>query len=155
MTDFKDLMRQAQEVRDRFQRLQEELGGARSRVGGRRDVVAVMNGRQELLSVRIEKEVVSPDDVGMLQTWSARGERRPCPLPGGGGRRNGEDHGRDASAGDPVTAVYPKPLRRSSSSCPASPDREKTATRLSMFLLSMPPEFVRELGRPSPGFRNP
>jgi DNA-binding protein YbaB len=26
-----------------------------------------MNGRQELLSVRIEKEVVSPDDVGMLQ----------------------------------------------------------------------------------------
>jgi len=30
-------------------------------------VVAAMNGRQELLSVRIEKEVVSPDDVGMLQ----------------------------------------------------------------------------------------
>jgi hypothetical protein len=30
-------------------------------------VVAVMNGRQELLSVRIEKEVVSPDDIGMLQ----------------------------------------------------------------------------------------
>jgi DNA-binding protein YbaB len=27
MTDFKDLMRQAQEVRERFQRLQEELGG--------------------------------------------------------------------------------------------------------------------------------
>jgi DNA-binding YbaB/EbfC family protein len=68
MTDFKDLMRQAQEVRDRFQRLQEELGGRTvegSSGGGM--VVAVMNGRQELLSVRIEKEVVSPDDVGMLQ----------------------------------------------------------------------------------------
>ena len=68
MTDFKDLMRQAQEVRDRFQRLQEELG-ARTVEGsaGGGMVVAVMNGRQELLSVRIEKEVVSPDDVGMLQ----------------------------------------------------------------------------------------
>ena len=68
MTDFKDLMRQAQEVRDRFQRLQEELGGrtVEGSAGGGM-VVAVMNGRQELLSVRIEKEVVSPDDVGMLQ----------------------------------------------------------------------------------------
>lgn len=68
MTDFKDLMRQAQEVRERFQRLQEELGGrtVEGSAGGGM-VVAVMNGRQELLSVRIEKEVVSPDDVGMLQ----------------------------------------------------------------------------------------
>ena len=68
MTDFKDLMRQAQEVRDRFQRLQEELGGrtVEGSAGGGM-VVAVMNGRQELLSVRIEKEVVSPDDVEMLQ----------------------------------------------------------------------------------------
>ncbi len=67
MTDFKDLMRQAQEVRDRFQRLQEDLGGrtVEGSAGGGM-VVAVMNGRQELLSVRIEKEVVSPDDVGML-----------------------------------------------------------------------------------------
>jgi len=68
MTDFKDLMRQAQEVRDRFRRLQEELGGltVEGSAGGGM-VVAVMNGRQELLSVRIEKEVVSPDDVSMLQ----------------------------------------------------------------------------------------
>ena len=68
MTDFKDMMRQAQEVRDRFQRLQEELGGrtVEGSAGGGM-VVAAMNGRQELLSVRIEKEVVSPDDVGMLQ----------------------------------------------------------------------------------------
>ena len=68
MTDFKDLMRQAQEVRERFQRLQEELGGrtVEGSAGGGM-VVAVMNGRQELLSVRIEKEVVAPDDVEMLQ----------------------------------------------------------------------------------------
>ena len=30
-------------------------------------VVAVMNGRQELLDLRIEKEVVDPGDVGMLR----------------------------------------------------------------------------------------
>ena len=65
MTDFKDLMRQAQEVRERFQRLQEELGAHRRGVGGRRDG----GGRHERppgsSSVRIEREVVSPDDVGM------------------------------------------------------------------------------------------
>ena len=68
MTDFNELMRQAQEVRDRLKRLQEELGErtVQGSAGGGM-VVAVMNGRQELLSVRIEKEVVSPDDVGMLQ----------------------------------------------------------------------------------------
>ena len=68
MTDFNELMRQAQEMRDRLKRLQEELGErtVQGSAGGGM-VVAVMNGRQELLSVRIEKEVVSPDDVGMLQ----------------------------------------------------------------------------------------
>ncbi|MBI5903999.1 MAG: YbaB/EbfC family nucleoid-associated protein [Deltaproteobacteria bacterium] len=68
MTGFGDLMRQAQEMRDRLQKLQDELGGmtVEGSAGGGM-VVAVANGRQELLSVRIEKEVVSPDDVGMLQ----------------------------------------------------------------------------------------
>ncbi len=68
MTDFGDLMRQAQEMRDRLQRLQEELGGkiVEGSAGGGM-VVAAVNGRQEVVSVRIEREVVSPDDVGMLQ----------------------------------------------------------------------------------------
>ncbi len=68
MTDFGDLMRQAQEMRTRLQRLQEELGEktVEGSAGGGM-VVATVNGRQELVSVRIEKEVVSPQDVGMLQ----------------------------------------------------------------------------------------
>jgi DNA-binding YbaB/EbfC family protein len=68
MTDFGDLMRQAQEMRTRLQRLQEELGEktVEGSAGGGM-VVATVNGRQELVSVRIEKEVVSPEDVGMLQ----------------------------------------------------------------------------------------
>jgi len=61
-------MRQAQEVRARFQRLQEELGEkmVEGSAGGGM-VVVTANGRQELVSLRIEKEVVSPDDVGLLQ----------------------------------------------------------------------------------------
>jgi DNA-binding YbaB/EbfC family protein len=68
MTDFGDLMRQAQEMRTRLQRLQEELGEktVEGSAGGGM-VVATVNGRQELVAVRIEKEVASPEDVGMLQ----------------------------------------------------------------------------------------
>jgi DNA-binding YbaB/EbfC family protein len=68
MTDLGELMRHAQEMRGRFQRMQEELGGiiVEGSAGGGM-VVATANGRQELLSVRIEKEVVSPDELGMLQ----------------------------------------------------------------------------------------
>jgi len=65
---FQDLLKQVQDVRERMQRLQEELG-ARSVEGsaGGGMVVAVVNGRQELLDLRIEKEVVDPGDVGMLR----------------------------------------------------------------------------------------
>jgi len=68
MTDFGDLMRQAQEMRARLQKLQEELGErtVEGSAGGGM-VVATVNGRQEVVSVRIEKEVASPEDVGMLQ----------------------------------------------------------------------------------------
>ncbi|MBI5904000.1 MAG: recombination protein RecR [Deltaproteobacteria bacterium] len=46
-----------------------------------------------------------------------------------------------------MNAVYPKPLRRLVRLLSRLPGiGEKTATRLSMFLLKMPPEFVRELG---------
>jgi recombination protein RecR len=46
-----------------------------------------------------------------------------------------------------VTTVYPKPLRRLVLLLSRLPGiGEKTATRLSMFLLKMPPEYVRELG---------
>jgi len=46
-----------------------------------------------------------------------------------------------------VISVYPKPLRRLTQLLSRLPGiGEKTATRLSLFLLKMPPEFVRELG---------
>jgi len=46
-----------------------------------------------------------------------------------------------------LSALYPKPLRRLVALLSRLPGiGEKTATRLAMFLLSMPPAFVRELG---------
>jgi recombination protein RecR len=46
-----------------------------------------------------------------------------------------------------VISVYPKPLRRLVHLLSRLPGiGEKTATRLALFLLRMPPEFVRELG---------
>ncbi len=46
-----------------------------------------------------------------------------------------------------MSSVYPKPLRRLVLLLSRLPGiGEKTATRLALFLLRMPPEFVRELG---------
>jgi DNA-binding YbaB/EbfC family protein len=65
---FGDMMRQAKVLQDRIARMQEELGGqtVESSVGGGM-VVAKANGRQELLSIALEPEVVDPDDIEMLQ----------------------------------------------------------------------------------------
>ena len=68
MQDFQDLIRQAQQMQERMAKLQEELGGrtVEATAGGGM-VTVVMNGRQEIVSLRIEREVVSPDDVELLQ----------------------------------------------------------------------------------------
>ena len=65
---FGDMMRQAKILQDKMARLQEELGDkvVESSVGGGM-VVARANGRQELLSITLEPEVVNPDDIEMLQ----------------------------------------------------------------------------------------
>lgn len=68
MKDFRNMLKQAQEMQARLAKLQEELAEktVEASAGGGM-VTVVANGRQEILSVRIEKEVVSPDDVDLLQ----------------------------------------------------------------------------------------
>jgi DNA-binding YbaB/EbfC family protein len=62
------MMKQAQKLQAKMAELQAELGNRTvSAQAGGGMVEAVVNGRQELLSLRIEPEVVSPDDVEMLQ----------------------------------------------------------------------------------------
>ncbi len=63
-----DMMRQAQKLQDEMQRMQEE---ARTKTveasAGGGMVTVVANGGGELVSIKIEKDVVNPDDVEMLQ----------------------------------------------------------------------------------------
>ena len=68
MKDMQEILRQAQQMQERLARIQEELAGktVEASAGGGM-VTVVVNGRQEVVSVRIEKEVVSPDDVDLLQ----------------------------------------------------------------------------------------
>jgi len=62
------LMKQAQTLQRKMQEMQAELGQRTvSAQSGGGMVEAVVNGRQELVSLRIEPEVATPDDVEMLQ----------------------------------------------------------------------------------------
>jgi len=68
MPNMGQLMKQAQQIQTKMAKLQEDLGDRTveaSSGGGM--VIAVANGRQEVLSVKIEPEVIDPDDAEMLQ----------------------------------------------------------------------------------------
>jgi nucleoid-associated protein EbfC len=63
-----NIMKQAQQMQERMKKLQEEAGGKTveaSSGGGMVTVVA--NGRQEVLSIKIDPSVVDPKDIEMLQ----------------------------------------------------------------------------------------
>jgi len=63
-----NIMKQAQQLQSRMLKLQEELAERTveaSAGGGMVRVVA--NGKQQVLSIQIEEEVVDPEDVDMLQ----------------------------------------------------------------------------------------
>jgi hypothetical protein len=62
------LMKQAQKLQSKMQEMQAELGNRTvSAQAGGGMVEATVNGRQELLALRIDPEVANPDDVDMLQ----------------------------------------------------------------------------------------
>ncbi len=68
MKDMGNMMKQAQKLQSKMLKLQEEMAEKTveaSSGGGMVKVVA--NGRQQLLSIQIEKEVADPDDLEMLQ----------------------------------------------------------------------------------------
>ena len=63
-----NLVKQAQKMQQKMAKLQEEMADKTVEAGSGGGMVAVtVNGRQEVLSIRIEKEVVDPEDVEMLQ----------------------------------------------------------------------------------------
>ena len=68
MKGMGNMLKQAQKLQSKMLRMQEEMADktVEATAGGGM-VKVVANGRQQILSIHIEKEVVDPDDVEMLQ----------------------------------------------------------------------------------------
>ncbi|MCK5420313.1 MAG: YbaB/EbfC family nucleoid-associated protein, partial [Desulfobacterales bacterium] len=68
MKGMGDMMKQAQQLQSKMLKMQEEMAEKTvetSAGGGMVKIVA--NGKQQIMSIQIEKEVVDPEDVEMLQ----------------------------------------------------------------------------------------
>lgn len=68
LPNMSNLMKQAQQLQSKMAKLQEELESRtlEASAGGGM-VTVVVNGRQEVLSIKIDPEVIDPEDVEMLQ----------------------------------------------------------------------------------------
>ena len=68
MQNFGNIMKQAKKIQEKMARLQEELADktVEATAGGGM-VMATVNGRFELVSIKLDKEVVNTEDVEMLQ----------------------------------------------------------------------------------------
>ncbi|MFH1129784.1 MAG: YbaB/EbfC family nucleoid-associated protein [Pseudomonadota bacterium] len=66
--NLNDLLQSAQKMQEQLGRVQAQL--AKKTVEGSAGggmVVVVVNGRQQLVSVRIDRQIVDPEDIEMLQ----------------------------------------------------------------------------------------
>jgi DNA-binding YbaB/EbfC family protein len=63
--NINDMMKQAQQMQERLQKQMTEMRMDGAAGGGM--VVVTVNGNKQLLSIRLDPEVVSKDDVEMLQ----------------------------------------------------------------------------------------
>jgi hypothetical protein len=66
--NFSTIIKQAQQMQKKMMQLQEELATktVESTAGGGM-IAVVVNGKHELVSIKIDKEVVNPEDIEMLQ----------------------------------------------------------------------------------------
>lgn len=68
MKGFGNLMKEAERLQKEMARLQEEIGRRTVEATAGGGMVTVRaNGKQEILSITIDREVVNPDDVQMLE----------------------------------------------------------------------------------------
>jgi DNA-binding YbaB/EbfC family protein len=68
MKGMGNMMKQAQKLQSKMLKLQEELAEKTvETASGGGMVKVVANGRQQIVSIQIEEEVIDPDDVEMLQ----------------------------------------------------------------------------------------
>jgi DNA-binding YbaB/EbfC family protein len=65
---FNNLMREAQKLQERMAAMQEEIGQKKvEATAGGGMVTVACNGKQELLSIKIDAEVINKDDAQMLE----------------------------------------------------------------------------------------
>jgi DNA-binding YbaB/EbfC family protein len=65
---FGNLLKQAQQMHNKITELQEEMAGKTVEASSGGGMVSiVMNGKQEVLSIRIDPEVVNREEIDMLQ----------------------------------------------------------------------------------------
>jgi len=68
MFDFKNLQKMQQELQERMAKMDEELGHKEvEATSGGGAVKVKLNGKQQLLSIKISREAVDPDDIEMLE----------------------------------------------------------------------------------------
>jgi DNA-binding YbaB/EbfC family protein len=65
---FGDIMKQAQKMQEQMAKIQEEVAQKTvEATSGGGMVTVTANGKQEIVSIRIEREVINPEDADMLQ----------------------------------------------------------------------------------------
>lgn len=68
MKGFGNLMKEAQRLQQQMEKLQEEIGTRKvDATAGGGMVTVEANGKQELVSIKIDREVVNPEDISMLE----------------------------------------------------------------------------------------
>ena len=62
------MLKQAQKIQAQLTKIQEEMAQRTIEASSGGGMVSVVvNGKQEVISIKIEREVVDPDDIDMLQ----------------------------------------------------------------------------------------
>ena len=68
MKGFGNMMKEAQKLQQQMAVLQEEVGKRKvEATAGGGMVTVVANGNQEILSIKIDREVINPEDAQMLE----------------------------------------------------------------------------------------
>lgn len=68
MKDFQKMLKQAQQMQSQMAELQSKLAEERiEATAGGGAVTAMVNGRHELVSLKLQAKVVDPEDVEMLE----------------------------------------------------------------------------------------
>jgi len=148
---FGNMMKQAQKLQEQMMALQEEVGKKKVEATAGGGMVTVeANGKQEIVSIKIDPEVVSKDDVQMLEDLilaaSNEALRKSRELVQQEmGKITGGLKIPGLGMSEAVT-YYPEPVARLIEALQRLPGvGPKTAQRMTFFLLKRPHDEVREL----------